>query len=142
MRCISITIISSSCAIEKNKEDERDDNAKRQYRRILDVLHQHSTTTNNIKFIFLALPIFDYKLENNNLIKQYSQETGYNLGDRLSIVFNYDDMFNQQGDYEYKDNVYACIRMSSNIVLYSYLKYCKILDINVDFKFQDVKQIG
>ena len=131
------TIINSSCTIQNNEEDKRNDNSKQQYQLILDMLNEC-----NCKDIFLRLPIFDYVIEQDKLVKVYGVDKGFNLGDRLNIVFNFDNMYNNKGDYEFKDNIYACIRMTSNIVLYSHYHYCKLLGIDTKFKLSDVKQIG
>jgi hypothetical protein len=76
----------------------------------------------------LSLPLILWKEE---YVLSQDEEQGLTIGDRLNIIKN---GLNH-------DNTSSCIRLSSNTLLITYIYYCKLFDIIINFRPNDVHQI-
>lgn len=76
----------------------------------------------------LSLPLILWKEE---YVLSQDEEQGLTIGDRLLIIKN---GLNHE-------NTSSCIRLSSNTLLITYIYYCKLFDITIYFRPDDVHQI-
>jgi len=76
----------------------------------------------------LSLPLILWKDE---YVLSQDEEQGLTIGDRINIIKN----------GLTHENTSSCIRLSSNTLLITYIYYCKLFDININFRPEEIHQI-
>jgi len=133
-----LKIITSNCThitdIDVTQHDDNDitnfinmsENVTKQYQQLIN----YDNINSNANDIFMQLPLYNYVNKHLKPIRDTSY--GKSIADRLDICF------------KHNDDVNACLRFTSNILLYTYYFYIKLLDpdYKTDFEPKQVHWIS
>lgn len=114
---------SSDCMVEPSQIYVRDYNVSIAY----NDLDQCSLEYENISKVILNLPLLQYR--DGKFIQSDTSEHGFTIKDRLDIVRNDED------------NIYACVRMSSNYICASCFRYMSMVQIEPGFDIKLMRDI-
>lgn len=96
------------CDMNISKKDVIDININNKIKELFSFINE-----SNIKDIFIKLPLIKINDKDKSVYKSNIQDEGLTLYERLRILI------------DKKENIYSCIRMSSNHIFSSYYYYCK-----------------
>jgi hypothetical protein len=119
---------AQDCMIDVSKIPERDYNITIAYEELEKLTNNEIYSEVNKEIS--TLPLLQYR--DGHFIPSDIKEHGYTLYERLSIV--------KAGETT-DDNIYACIRLSSNYICASCYRYLKLIKENPKFSIKDMREI-